>query len=285
MIMAVKNGKDYREISSYFDCISLKLDKVSATVDDGEDRYWTEGKPIKYSGDLFLWFEGKPLKVSKYANLVIDPLQAKEKKDKAIDGTRDFTEVIGSRLIDVKFMDQFICCFDFENGKRIVFSSFDLEEGNSVGFLEIREIIHQINIEELQVRQIGISKRKSHTDHAGHYSESSLALYTDEGCIIVFPIEKDETACNLDFALCSEKAAFEYTRLLPIGIPKEIRRYDRDGKISAIRFRCEEGYLYLGTTAYTYNKIEILLSDEDFNPNECPNFLGHSGKRMEFRLK
>ena len=73
MIMAVKDGKDYREISSYLDCIGLRLDKVSATVDDCECKYWTESALIKYSGDLFLWFEGKPLRSVHIQTLLLIP--------------------------------------------------------------------------------------------------------------------------------------------------------------------------------------------------------------------
>lgn len=283
MIMAVKEGKDYREISSYLDCIDLKLDKVSATVDDCEYKYRTESELIKYSEDLFMWFEGKPLKVSKYANFVIDPIHARENENKTVDVSRDFTEVVGSRLGDVKFIDQSICCFDFENGNRIVFSSLDIGERNRVGAFEIREINSQINIERLNVKQICISKSNNYESHVDHYGERSIALFTDEGCVIVFPVENDGAKCSLNSVICSEDVAVEYTQLLPIGIPKEIQCYYTDDKISAIRFRCEEGYLYFGTTEY--NEIEVLLSDEAFNPNKYINLLGRSGKHMEFSKK
>ena len=180
-------------------------------------------------------------------------------------------------------MDQSICCFDFENGNRIVFSSLDIGEQNRVGSFEIREMNSQINIEQLNVKQICMSKGKSYASYVDHYDERSIALYTDEGCVIVFPVENDGAKCSLDSVICSEEAAVEYTRLLPLGILKEIQSYHRDGKISAIRFRCEEGYLYFGTTEY--NEIEVLLSDESFNPSEYINLLGRSGKHMEFSRK
>ena len=283
MIMAVKDGKDYREISSYLDCIGLKLEKVSATVNDCECRYWTESGLIKYSGDLFMWFAGKPLKISKYVDFVIDPVHARENENKAIDVSKDFTDVIGARLVDVKFIDQSICCFDFENENRIVFTGLDIRERNRIGSFEIRESNSQINFERLNVKQICMSKDNSYANHVDHYNERSIALYTDEGCVIVFPVENGGAKYSLDSVIFSENIAVEYTQLLPVGIPKEIKSYHRDGKISAIRFRCEEGYLYFGTTEH--NKIEVLLSDEAFNPNEYINLLGRSGKHMKFSEK
>lgn len=283
MIMAVKDGKDYRRISSYLDCIGMRLDKVSVTVDESKCKYWPENGLKKYSGELFLWFEGIPLRVSKYVDFVVDPIQAEEVENECVDVSNDFIDIIGAKLVNVKFMDQSICCFDFENGKRVVFSSLDIGERNRIGSFEIREINGQIDFEHLKVAQICMSKGKSYASHVDHYDERSMALYTEDGCIIVFPVESDGEKCNLDFVVCSEAAAAEYTQLLPIGIPMKINSYHRNGKVSALRFYGEEGYLYFGTTEY--NEIEVLLSDEVFNPNECLNFLSHSGKHMEFGRK
>ena len=267
MIKAVRDGKDYREISSYLDCIGLRLDKVSAAVDDCECKYLTEGELIKYSGDLFMYFEGKPLKVSKYADFVIDPINARENENNAVDVIKDFTEVIGSRLVNVKFMDQSICCFDFENGKRIIFTSLGVGEGNRIGAFEIRDINGRIDYERLNVKKICMSMGNG---RANHYDEKSMALFTDEGCVIVFPVENGGAKFTLDSVICSEEAAAEYKHHLPLGRPKEIQSYQTDGKTSAIVFRCDEGYLYL--VSKEYNNIEVFLSDEAFDPTENKDF-------------
>lgn len=135
-------GKDYNSIDSYFACIGKPLTSVSAVNVGGNPTLQAEGDVSVYTEPLIMWFEDKPLVISCYTDFVVNPVYADDKKDSLADVTAVFSSLVGAALQEVQY-----CCFEFSNGRRLLFASRDIGDGKRIGTFDIRADNRKVYVE------------------------------------------------------------------------------------------------------------------------------------------
>lgn len=282
LAQAFEKKSDYKSICSYHGCINKSISKVELV--GATSKLKQNQETYEFCEKLILWFDDIPLVVSPYTDFIVNPVYAKENEGNMVDITTYFDKISGSKLIKIEFIDQTTCYFDFENGYRLLFSNYNVEKRVRNGLFELREI-KDISIGSLEVDEIFRSKGCTYASHVVKYEEESLVFSCKDGLYIIFPTNSDSKNYKMGIADCSEELLVDYARKFPITNITQVSEFRKKGNIVDLRLACQEGYLYIKTD--DFNHLEIMLSKEEFNPNDYLNLSARYevGVHMDFTLK
>ncbi len=282
IIKAYQEGKDYNSIESFHKCIGKTVTKVTAI--GGKSCLKRKGDITEFYDKFIVWFGDIPLVVSNYIEFVVNPVFAEDNKNKIIDVSAYFEGIIGSKLENVRFIDEITCYFDFDNGHRLLFSNYESDERKRKGLYEIRSI-DNYKISTLKINEICRLKGKTYSSQAVEYDEPALALFCDTGTYLIFPVECEDVGHSIGIIGCSKELVPEYVRKFPLSTIEEIREFEKNDKVVGLRLKCREGYLHLKTNEYY--ELKIMLLPTPFDPNEYLSLLAIQGKgiHMDFPLR
>jgi hypothetical protein len=143
MLLAAKDGKDYKTIRSYHDCIGLKMTKAQFIPENDMEALRKNGDITEFNGNLVLCFGDKPLLIRKYVEFLVDPLFVQDNINKCVNIENQFDKIIGSTLKDLKYIDEHCAYLCFDNGCNICFKSKENMAGNYIGTYEIGIYLHE----------------------------------------------------------------------------------------------------------------------------------------------
>ncbi len=281
MAKAFEAGENYKDIDSFHKCIGEIVTKVSYSGDMSSLK--TIKNTTEFSNNLVMWFGDYPLVISRYMDMVVNPLFVHKNEDVLSDISEQFDKILGSKLKRIKYLDSITCYLEFDNGYRVMFSTYDIGDRKRNGLFEIRAI-ETNNIKELEI--IGICKIKGNTyaSHVVEYEEEVLTLICKDGVYCIFPDESNIKKYSIGLIECSAGLMRDYVRKFPLSEITEISEFTQNKNLVGLRLKCKEGYLYIKTNEYY--QLEILLSHEKFNPNDCSYLCQKedAGIHMEFSL-
>jgi len=281
MAKAYEAKEDYKDIDSFHKCIGETVTKVSYSGDVSSLR--TIKDTTEFSNNLVMWFGDYPLVISNYMDMVVNPLFVRKNASILLDISKQFDRILGAKLNEIRYLDSITCYLEFDNGYRVMFSTYDIGDRKRNGLFEIRTIDTK-NIKELEI--IGICKIKGNTyaSHVVEYEEEVLTLICKDGVYCIFPDESNISKYSIGLIRCSKELMRDYIRMFPLSEITEISEFKQNKNLVGLRFKCKEGYLYIKTNEYY--QLEILLSHEKFNLNDCSYLCQKEevGIHMEFSL-
>ena len=281
MAKAYEAKEEYKDIDSFHKCIGEIVTKVSYSGDVSSLR--TIKDTTEFSNNLVMWFGDYPLVISNYMDMVVNPLFVRKNEDTLSDISKQFDRILGAKLNKIRYLDSITCYLEFDNGYRVMFSTYDIGDRKRNGLFEIRAIDTK-NIKDLEI--IGICKIKGNTyaSHVVEYEEEVLTLICKDGVYCIFPNESNISKYSIGLIRCSKELMRDYVRKFPLSGITEISEFKQNKNLVGLRFKCKEGYLYIKTNEYY--QLEILLSHEKFNPNDYLNLVSvrNVGIHMEFSL-
>ena len=269
MAEAYHADKYFHSIDTYFACIGKPLTSVSAVNAGGTSALQAEGTVSVYSEPIILWFEDSPLVISCYTSLVVNPVYCEDQRNALTDVTKFFSSLVGATLNDIQHIGATICYFSFSNGKRLLFSSRSIDERKQVGTFEIRSNDDHTEMECLDIRFLcgmnGVAFSSAVTD----YQEDALAVFCENDAFLLYVRLGTANKYRFELCSCSKELLTEYTFQYPIKSPSKISCFYEQDNLSALRFDCTEGFLYLiATDSY---EIEVQLSYSQYGPLEKSN--------------
>lgn len=265
IVDAVKNHKDYRNISSYLDCVGSRLTKCGLISEAG-DLIRTNSR-TDFDGSLVFWFDDKPLVIRKHIDFIVNPYYVTENESVYSDVSDNFRPILGGILQKVQYVDQCICYFDFDNGYRIIFTNIEKPEENCCGAFEILKI-RSVPLNKLKCDKICFFKGYSFSGQVIQYDVKSIALFAGQNGFLVFTTDINETDdYELNAVQCSSVMLQDYySQMIQIEKPESVAVFSYSDKIKAIRFQCGNRFLY--TQASEYLGLELKLSDEKVSIEE-----------------
>ena len=281
MAKAYEAKEDYNYIDSFHKCIGEIVTKVSYFGDVSSLR--TIKDTTEFSNNLVMWFGNYPLVISNYMDMVVNPLFVRKNEGALSDISKQFDRILGAKISEIRYLDSITCYLEFDNGYRVIFSTYDIGDRKRNGLFEIRTIDTK-NIKDLEI--IGICKIKGNTyaSHVVEYEEEVLTLICKDGVYCIFPDEGNIRKYSIGLIRCSKELMRDYVRKFPLSEITEISEFKQNKNLVGLRFKCKEGYLYIKTNEYY--QLEILLSHEKFNPNDYLSLVSvrDVGIHMEFSL-
>ncbi|MBQ8636699.1 MAG: hypothetical protein IJ423_01735 [Clostridia bacterium] len=281
MAKAYEAEEDYKDIDSFHKCIGEIVTKVSYSGDVSGLK--TINNTTEFGNNLVMWFGDYPLVISNYMDMVVNPLFVRKNEGVLSDISKQFDRILGAKLIRIKYLDSITCYLEFDNGYRVMFSTYDIGDRKRNGLFEIIAIDTN-DIKELEILGICKIKGKTYASHVVEYEEEVLTLICKDGDYCIFPDESNIRKYSIGLIRCSKELMRDYVRKFPLSEITETREFRKKGNLVGLRFKCKEGYLYIKTNEYY--QLEILLSQEKFNPNDCSYLCQKKevGIHMEFSL-
>lgn len=277
LVKAVEEGRAFSGISTYHNCIGKKLKKVELC---GNVKLQPLGKNTTgFDNSLVFWFDDLPLIASKYIEFVINPNVVEEYRDNLTDCEDAFSDVIDAELEKVSYINQSTCFFDFSNGRRLIFTSVDAGEKGRTGLFEIARG-GQIELSQLDFDAIAKWNNHTYAEHVTEYNEEVLAFIKNDVVTLVYTNELDNCGYFIDSICCSIDLAKEYDQILSFDNYENIKLFNYDGMLKAIRIKCGDKYLY--AQAHEYKGLEIKLSLDEVSIDEPTLLRRLSGIHMNF---
>ena len=275
---AAKDGLDYHGIDCFLACIGKTITGVSVIAsEDEDDLISSEGTVSTFKSPLIFWFGDIPLVISRYIDFVVDPLKA-EKCSKAADS--HFATMIGHVLERIQYINQSICFLDFDCGLRILFSSFQGEDGDRIGAFE-NTSASMTELSGMDIRMICRSRGRVYSDTVTEYREDALGFITDGKAYLCYTKEGDAFSYSMEAIECSREMMHDFCWQIPISKPDAITVFRKDRQIFGMRFDCGMESLYL--TASEFGGLDICLSDDRIELSDPTSFRFPKGKRMKFK--
>lgn len=281
MAKAYEAKEYYKDIDSFHKCIGEIVTKVSCFGDVSSLR--TIKDTTEFSNNLVMWFGDYPLVISNYMDMVVNPLFVCKNEGALSDVSKQFDRILGAKLKKIRYLDSITCYLEFDNECRVMFSTYDIGDRKRNGLFEIRTI-ETNNIKELEIIEICKIKGNTYASHVVEYEEEVLTLICKDGVYCIFPDESNINKYSIGLIHCSKELMRDYVRKFPLSEITEISEFREKDNLVGLRFKCKEGYLYIKTNEYY--QLEILLSHEKFNPNDCSYLCQKEevGIHMEFSL-
>jgi len=249
LVEAFEAGKDYRSIGTFEDCLGERLRRaefVSAVPP-------IDRPPLTaFKGHMILWFGERPLVISKYIDLVVDPVFAEAHRAEAAEADRYLSQVLGAVLVRFVFIDQCTAGLQFDNGAWLLLSSTDhRDQDHRYGFFEIREDAEQADLCGKRIDSIVLAPGKTYAGTCDRFSEHSVALLCGEDAFLLhrYPegYGKDHT---IRIVKCSPRFVADYKRRLVLPELHHEKSFFHRQKLAGIRMRCGEKYFYLFSDGY-----------------------------------
>lgn len=133
MAKAYADGKDYRSVSYYFDCIGRTLTAVSVSKNDRSVFLRPDGPFEGFAAPLALWFDDLPLVIDPQTELVVNPVYTEDNRETLEDVSSAFSGLIGAKLRDVGFIDVYHAFLVFDNGCKLDFTYREGENWETSG--------------------------------------------------------------------------------------------------------------------------------------------------------
>ena len=277
---AYEEGKDYRCIRSFLDCIDLPLTSVSAVNKADGNPLQKKAGITQFSDSLVLWFGDLPLVVKKYIEFVVNPVFVEDNKNDLSDVSTEFAPIIGAKLLKVRYIDSCTCYLEFSNGYRVIFASHAADNRDRIGNFEIRPFENRKDICDLRINEICRSRGLVYSSTVTEYDEEAVALYCDDGAYLLYPSPSGYGIHQFSLLKCSEGILAEFCCQFPVPKPSQIRSYKIPNEGTAVKFDLEDEFLYFVTTKY--DDIEIILTDLNIVPTDYLIIPFGTGKHMEF---
>ena len=275
--------KDYNSVRCYYDCIGCTVTAVSASKGDSNQLH--QDRSIrKFADSLIMWFDDKPLIINPYIEFVVDPVYVDDNKETFTDVSPVFSDLIGTTLVDVRYLDSTICYFEFSNGVRIIFASRDIGDRKRIGTFEIRPFEEEKRVEDLSIDLIcgdgGFRYGSTVTD----YDETALTFFCGSEAYVLHAIPGSKDKYQMKLCHCAKELLIEYTRQYPVHKPALVSCFYENNELTAMKFDYDVGHLYFKTTEHY--AIQVQLSDDQYDPLDCLSLRSQrNGKHMEFQKR
>ncbi len=274
IIEAVQKGKDYHNVDCYLECLGKELTGVSVIASDSTATVTSMDALSTFSEALILWFGNTPLVVSNLVELVINPIAVEEYGDRCQVADSLLGPIIGHALRRVIYLSADSCFLEFDNGIRIIFSGFKNGQDRLVTFeLSSNE---KIDFDGLCIDSIICQEH-------GFFGNYSVLFMSGEKTYIGYFVEGDSSYSHIESFECDRMLLRNYVRQITIPKPTAQHVYYKEGRVYAMRFDCGNEYLYIRALRSCFDGLEICLSDEALNLEECGYLPDSGGKRLEFK--
>lgn len=280
IVKAAEEKKDFRKIDSYHACLGHRLCKVAFIPDDDDTRLRSEGDVTSFSGTLVLWFDEKPLTVSRCVELISDPVAVEENQNRLIEVNELFSDVIGASFVRLRYINQSTCCLDFDNGKRLIFSSFPKGENQRSGVFEVRAIDRTM-LYEADVDSILRWNNPTYAQWVTTYDFASIALKTKDGqAYLLYPAENENHVWCIEYIKCSVDLLRDFTLRFSVAHSDCVNVFYCDNDICCVRFDCGRESLYVMPSAF--RGLTVKLADVRIDPQDLDEIQALKGKCIAF---
>lgn len=278
MIVARNEGKDYHLVNSFHECLNCTLSKVNY-IPDGAPLQ-REGDITPFHGTLVLWFGNRPLTVCKYVEFVIDPHIVEANRERLTSVDADFASLIGAKLIRLQYVDQSTCFLDFDNGCRLLFTSFPDEEKEWCGAYEITQAV-MVSPEEMKVADILRWSSPEFSSHTTTYDFMSIALKDTAGqAYLLFAVSDEGLADHLECIKCSNGMLKGFTLRFSVKVSGDIEAHYSNGKADRLQISCGNDTLYIIPSSY--HGFDVKLFDILPDSDDRDDIRAFKGKHIEF---
>lgn len=259
LVEAFDEGKDYRSICAFEDCIGEPLRRAEFIA---SEPLVQDGAVTMFDGYLVLWFGEKPLVVSKYIDFVINPILVKENVPKTVAGDLYLKPLLNARLTRFIFIDQCTAQLQFDNGMHLLLSNTDYR--NREHRRGLFEICGNDDAPDLRVQKIDdifLEPGRVYSDTSTQFSEQSVALACGEKAFLLHKYPEDYgNDYEIRVIKCSIQFIQHYDRKLVLPNVKYQKSFFHQKKQAGIRFSCGPYYFYL--IAGGSNALHMKLSEE-----------------------
>ncbi len=274
---AYKDGKDYRSISSFLDCVGAQLTHISAVKSEDDRCIEQEGIVYVFPEALILWFDNRPLVISHYLDMVVNPLYAHEHDLVNIDDK--MSSLIGATLTDIVYWDSITGYLTFDNGQRLIFSNRNTQDNNRHGMCAVGRAEEYVAMDEIDIEYVCFPNGWGYADYVTGYEHEAVAVFDKEHGYLVRSVAKENNRPFLQTIMFDKALLGRYGQRVVMAKPQEIVCYRDDGKTIAVKMACGSEFFYLCATQYD---IEIRLSDEEYVPYGEYDLRGKPGKHLLF---
>lgn len=121
MVYAYENGKPYKGIRVFENCIGCKVDKIEKVTYHKEFVLSDVEKKGIFSGDIIIWADGKSVNLTSFPAAMIHPYRV----DKAINRmviSDEFENIIGAKVLGIDYVSVQCIVINFDNGYRLIVS-------------------------------------------------------------------------------------------------------------------------------------------------------------------
>lgn len=250
MVKAYEAGKeDYASVETMFFCIGKTLTDVCFVGEDGLTPPRAPGDVYHFSGSLIFRFSDRPLVVSRYLDMVVNPLEAEEYKTELHPAEGALSTFIGCRLRQIEYLNSNVCYLEFDNGQRILFTNHADKDRKRVGMFEIAEAADYAP-DALHVDAVFKAKGSVYSSSCNEYDEPTLALSDGSSTYILHTPDTETEHRYLKCLKCSAAFAAAYCEKLPVSVIGDPKCCRDDQGIRAMRYPCGAGYLYVQASSY-----------------------------------
>ena len=127
MIVAYEEGKPYKGIRAFRECVGKTVQKVEKISFSKESVLEDVSNKDTFVDALIIWADGTPLIASSCIDFIINPYTP-DKAVNRMDISDEVKNIIGAKITGLRFASQMSASISFDNGYRIRFSG-DMEWG------------------------------------------------------------------------------------------------------------------------------------------------------------